>query len=368
MKPADLAIVHFSDVHFGRAIGRMNHKRSPLRLGNGHDWNLAGSFQDCVLPGINLNSDVADYLEISDRNVRFVMSGDLTARGHEDDFVLGQSFIYEHCRLQGTEGDTVGLKMRPLSVDPSDSEGSDNPTLVMVEGNHDAWGGKPYPGRKYNPKLAGNHFRETPWLTEWEADEFVIQILGLNSNRGCSPTARDANAIGSLDISQAGELDQAEVLLADRTHFRRNNNDSRPLFRAAVVHHPVVIDGRNGESLDIASRIRISRFAEQNRVRVFLTGHTHDFLGRQMEAYSGVPIDSWELRSASTIQGLSSRQNPDPPGFLLHRLRLLNATTLEWKCFRWIWNPAGYFMVDDDDDAIWNGDSAGFMTINCQPA
>lgn len=361
MVKAHLGIVHFSDVHFGRAIGGRNHHKWPWRLSNGHDWALAEGFKEVVGQTAANPSIVSQYLGLRMEDMRYVMSGDLTARGHVDDFVLGQSYVYEVCRIDATIDATLGFRFRPIGV--TTNPANPDPDFVMVEGNHDAWCGRGYPGQKHDPSLAGRQFRKTPWVVDWECDDFVLEVVGLNSNRGWKPTKADRDAVGKVDLSQNGEIDEIERVLNAR---KAAKNTGKPLFRAAVIHHPVVRDSRNGESLAFDSRFRLRQLADRCGISVFLTGHTHDFWGEVLQSIPGVHMRACELRSASTIQGLESRLTPDPPGFLLHRLRLIDSANLEWKCFRWIWDKDHGFIVDDDDNRPTRAaDKAGFMKFRC---
>lgn len=342
---SSLGIIHFSDLHIGESPSPA-HSRIPYkRRANAHDWILAKEFQ-------RMHSVVKNFLQIDQDDLYFVMSGDLTANGGYGELVNGHTYIQGRWETSCPANQVVGLNF-DLTTNP--------PPLLKIPGNHDQWDGKGWRrGRGFNPRNAGIHFADTPWIKYWQTSDFLIQIIGIDSCSGLSSKWGNASSSGSFDLSPTGELEQLKQLLSTPSP-----KTDLPVFRVLVVHHSLACQS----SLDKLSRDELLDMARQYQIGVFLTGHTHDAFVWQLDdpGSNGSKLNSWEFRSASTLQGPHDRSWHSPPGFLVHKLELEEhngVSQLRWTCHRFAWDAAQHFFRCDPTD---KQSSGGYKSILVEP-
>lgn len=328
-----IVIVHCSDLHFGEVpANNIFHSSWPRREQNAHDLKLCMGLEVAM-------EDVRDLTDLADDEpIRFVMSGDLTLAGSDKEFLVGQSFLRSLFQLRRYPvTDTVGFNVRG-SVVPEELP------LRAVPGNHDHWCGSRWMWGN-NPNIRNSQFRKTSWVIPWRQDALMLEVCGLDSCAGVSPRVRNKRQIGMLDLSQNGEVEvlRAELQIRDQQALP---DGVRFRIRALVVHHSLAYAGgfRGALKLDDASKKVLLELAEEFKISAFLTGHTHDFFFDP--SFDTLPNGShkvYELRSASTLQGPATRKSPEPPGFWVHRIQVID-NSVQWSSWRYYWDGASAFL------------------------
>ena len=332
-----IVLLHCSDVHFCEIPVNTNFSKLwGRRDQNAHDYQLCQGLQPAI-------EDVRMLTELPENeDLRIIVSGDLTATGGDNEFVVGHSFFRSHYRLRREEltSDRMGFDVRGGSA-------ADQFPLRLVPGNHDHWWGSSWMWGN-NPNIRGSHFRDTPWLLAWRAGALELEVAGLDSCAGIDPKKRNKRQIGKLDLSNDGEVKRLKQALKvsdakglpDGVHAR---------VRTIVVHHSLAYSGGLTGKLELenASKQVLLELAEEFRIAAFLTGHTHDFFFDP--PFDTLPKGSakvYELRSASTLQGPHTRKTPEPPGFWAHKI-WLDGGQAKWTSWRYYWNGAdGFEPVD----------------------
>jgi 3',5'-cyclic AMP phosphodiesterase CpdA len=302
-----IGIIHFSDLHFGKSAANESFTPLPLlRRRNPHSFTLARGLSQVV-------GNVAAQMELPvDATPYLIMSGDLTATGHQEEFVVGHTFLRSQWRVRRDPPELVGFDVRP----------GQECRLVTVPGNHDHWDGRTL---WFDPRQRPAHFRPTPWKRVWEAGDLILEVYGLDSSAGLSP--------GRYSFQQLGMLSRLEVSnLIDLLKQAMPLPVGKHRARALVVHHTL-----DGGYYDI-SPTALRRLAEKYKISAILTGHTHTFFTQPMTPLPGRSRTVWELRSASTLQAPEARTNP-VPGFLAHQLKVENSQ-LVWRTWRYVWVSA----------------------------
>ncbi len=328
---ASLALMHSSDYHFGRERAPDASQFSttwPWKYGNPHDWLLVRGLSEAV-PFVQALCKAAPL---------HTVSGDLTATGHEDEFLNAHTFLRSRWReKRDPESQTVGFDVR-------DSIQSSDPRLAVVAGNHDQWRGKGFlQNVGYTPALRSTHFRATHWKRTWSAGPIALELHGLDSNAGC-PQSFSFKQRGQLDFQTGGEVDQLENDLKNPAPLP---SGAAHRVRAFVIHHSL----NSGGGLKRRSKRKLRTLAETHKVAAVLTGHTHDFLAKDHQTLPTNARRLWELRSASAVQGPESRVAP-APGFLAHHL-FVEGAQVRWQSWRFVWDSAAkaFVLLDPYDPA-----------------
>lgn len=326
-----LILVHLSDLHFGDEM-------YPL-LGSGNQKpttpNTSKFLKNVPLVSAVYGHDLSalDHLEIridqlaDDRNwgedAKLVITGDLTAQGHDSEFALSQTYV--RSRFATNRRVKFGLEQ----VLESDE-------ILSVPGNHDHWEGK-YP-LKYlkagspgpNPDIYPEYFTASDGNSGWwwhrveELDGLRVQLMGIDSS------AENGNrtwARGKLDSNALDELEQC-ISEADE---EANEEDVKVL---AVHHSPSSED--NFLKFEDNSAQKLEEFCQNQGIDVLLTGHVHEpLIPGVCNPTDDTPIGfATELRTGTSVQGSPPGEGPDRGQcFLVHTIELADEPgwTSSWK-------------------------------------
>lgn len=326
---ARIAVVHVSDLHFSGQF--MNRQFGWLSGYLPHDLTLCEGLQTAVrkLPrALRLGAG---------EPLRAVCSGDLTAQGLEEEFVMANSFLRSKFR-------TSFRRNPPITAPDCGLSWSDD-DLVAVPGNHDHWNGNNLVP-PYSTSIASQHVAASPWRHLWISPDgaLELELFGLDSsldNHGVPIYRSRVLAQGVLSHQQLSDL---ETLMQNNPMPVRPNGPHR--VRAIVLHHSLANRSRWLPGV-VATTILPAQYqdqlldlAAQNGVSVLLTGHTHEH-GHETfrRTHNGATADIHELRCPSTLQGPATTGNA---GFLLHDLVLKPDGTLFWEAWRYRWTVSKF--------------------------
>lgn len=314
-----ITVIHISDLHFGQILAN---NQFPFIGG----W-AAHDFRVCRDLPLAMEYIRATLLEIPDEDeLRLVASGDLTATGTHQEFVVAHSFLRSRLRLRRTPpGRSTGLALTDEQI-------------AAVPGNHDHWDGKRLPRPiAYTKAIFPRYFRQTPWPKVWPSRSggLELEIYGIDSNSGFENKRTNFRAKGEFSN---GELQILEQLLKDSDQRHTPHGVSR--VRALVTHHSLTYTGRVPYimALEDSSRDRLLEIAAQYKIGAILTGHTH---GANFHKFtvrlphpSTATRDVWEMRAATTLQGPS---RPNKQGFWCHLIRASTGGPF-WTAWRFQWD------------------------------
>jgi 3',5'-cyclic AMP phosphodiesterase CpdA len=323
-----LVLMHLSDLHMSDSL-----ESSVLTVGSGqqgHDPQL------CRLLATR-SRHIAYKYKIKPDELRWIISGDLTRTGRNDEFRVVRDFLETPpplCNLGRPQKPTLGIA-------PG--------RYLDVPGNHDHWNGwdesrlisqaimNPPPA--WNANLFPGTFRSTVWdnlNAPWTSsgNSFRLEIFGLDSNSGLANATANRTAMGSISDGEFATLEDSLKLSNDRAA-----EDNLPRLRAILCHHAFTTKPQNGtwkaSPLAKDHSARLTDLAARYRVPAILTGHTHTEAFRKLEVrverYGETsPRDChvYEIRSPTALQGIANSQ---VQGFWVH----------------WLFRPTA------DNDVIW---------------
>jgi hypothetical protein len=320
-----LILVHISDLHIGS--GLVGTVASSGLHGHGllYCEKLELALQDIA---------AVDFPLPANEHYHYVVGGDLTRLGSDNDFYLAYGFLLNRWVLYDLQNQAeVGCRI-PIN------------DLVSVPGNHDHWNGFTPGWTKgrppaYNPNVFPRFLDKTPWTKSIPAPEnrFILELFGIDSNEGLRNKRTNLrargefsppqNAANPLDPNDPRELSQLNKLLRESVDCEKK--DAIPRIRAIVCHHAFNKGKQKGlayaRPLEPASLKELLEIAHHHGVAAILTGHTHDFEHKDyQEARPGGSNVLFELRCASTAQ---RDPQPEDQGFWVHEI------TLEDKQPRW---------------------------------
>lgn len=338
-----IILVHLSDLHIGSVFRNVNFRsRMPQPFNllgglDGHDSLLCEMLRD-ILREIR-----ADLGMSNDESMHYVVSGDLTRSGSEQDFAMCWLFLESGWRYN-IKTEVVGLNL-----------GRDH--AFTIPGNHDHWEGRTlYPQASYSPGIYGCFFEDKVetlgngttkprWRRTLSANDGKLQLemLGVDSNSGFKGQ-RLANYSAEGKISK-GEFARLGELLDECDDDRRRLPAGVKQLRAFVCHHSFSNAlARFPRPLIPQHRRRLVDLATERDVPVVLTGHTHFFEHNKFfPSGNAKPVLSrcYELRSSAATQGpasLSGANQPNSQGFQVHEVDW-NGTTAaaSWTVHRYRW-------------------------------
>ena len=184
-----LAFIQISDLHFGDKIG--NNEFGSISGFRSHDYQLCRGLAEAT-------EDVRSQLDLKDERLGILISGDVTATGSDQEFLVAHSFIM--CRWR--------LRLTP----PNEWAGLDTGErdLVSIPGNHDHWNGRKIMSGAYNSRIIGKHFHRTPSRKIWESTEggLELELFCLDSNSGMEGKWSNQRARGRVHPDEFEELEQ----------------------------------------------------------------------------------------------------------------------------------------------------------------
>ncbi|PNQ95040.1 hypothetical protein C1S70_31025 (plasmid) [Azospirillum argentinense] len=317
---------HISDLHFGRHLsGRHFAFAKGYRQ---HDMTLCDGLTGTMrrLPGIHgLGREEV---------LRVVCSGDVTANGLLDEFIVGNTFLRSHFRQSyGMPPIKVGLALPDTR-------------FAAVPGNHDHWNGNNLLP-PYRTSIAANHFEQLPWRQLWCSPQktLELELFGLDSNLGSGGSQPGSkNRIFAQGALSKPQLDELEELM--RSSPSPGENTKR--VRGIVLHHSLSYKGGILPNV-VAPKILPKRYADalldlmvRQNVSVLLTGHTHDPNHQPIpHTFGGTTHIVHELRSPATLQGPASRTHA---GFLVHQVSLETDQVI-WRTWHYRWTTQMGFQV-----------------------
>jgi len=233
-------IIHISDLHLSNAGESDTRVRKLLARRLGIDGLLGHSHVSLCYLDDFLYAKVQEESDIC-----LVVTGDLTATGHEEEFEIANKFLSaEYCGVGLNVGDWIQR---------------------AVPGNHDHWPGRPIIIGRPTPGLE-KYFPDLPYAGP------VIQLgngrqlrfLRIDSDDGVNPYLQERwFAIGSFER-------QLEALSEMLEPLGRNDNEIRVL----CLHHSATYRGIHLEA-NSKSRAALYKFLLRNHIAVVLTGHIH---------------------------------------------------------------------------------------------
>jgi 3',5'-cyclic AMP phosphodiesterase CpdA len=239
--------MHISDLHMGQIDKKsLNARRQALKRWR---WlqGLLGHSADSLM---DLDEFFYD-LRNMETEVQLIVTGDLTAMAHRQEFDIANQFLAGI--LRGPEGDRVGLEV----LNWSDR---------AIPGNHDHWAGKPIPIgggrspalRRYFPKDKLPQIQPVFPL----GDGRQLRLLQIDTDADVGFRGR-LKALGSF-------VSQLKTLTTMLASLGPNDNEIRVL----CLHHSPTY---RGPTLEITptSRTELHKFILQNQVAVLLCGHIH---------------------------------------------------------------------------------------------
>ena len=304
MSQDEFLIFHISDLHFDREFyPRLNRltapvvPRAPLVATQGFFPHDLGACEELE------NEIKAIKLARKPRRVLLIVSGDLTRKGDDSEFVTALTYLKSRFRR-----DWSGF----IGLGPHVSE------VFSIPGNHDHWRGSSW--HTVASGLSPIHdiyFACLPGQLSWyqtlEEGGVQLQLIGIDSR---DPSATTVAARGSLDIN---------VLKALTTKINIADSDAKlksliPV-RVLILHHSPEYRGSSRwvHELDVKSRNELDIFCNTNKIHFVLTGHVHEPIVR-----SGTIKHTYgmELRCGTTLQGAPIGNLPGKLGniFLLHTI------------------------------------------------
>ncbi len=315
-----ILLVHFSDIHFGSDF--VGTKKRILGL-SGHELLLCAHLR-AVTRRQGRFTVANDFNVPAEERLHFVLSGDLTRVGSDNDFCLAYQWLLDRWSL-------YNLVNRPqpfgLEIPPAD--------LYSVPGNHDQWDGKS-PGptnwlspKSYNPNLVPAWLRPTPWRSAIASTEgdFVLDLFGVDSNSGLPGGRGNLFAEGAISNRQLMMLEREM-----RQSIADEKNDKIPRMRAIVCHHSFQGQGATA-GLRPNSVVQLTRLAYTYNAAAILTGHMHKELH---DKYQNVKNQMfWEIRAAAAVQ-----RDPQPAlqGFWVHEI-VRRRSRFAWNAWQYELGP-----------------------------
>jgi len=278
-----LKIIHISDLHIG----------SKFRA---YKPSIISGFSEGAEESMEALANAAgraDATSEANRDSQYcIVSGDLTAFGHQQDFSNALAYIKQSIVIQTKN---IGLKYEPN-------------TWVGVYGNHDIWGGRTslvawYPAQ--HKKLIAK--QETGWHEPVRRGEFKFgqdfrEFIDADCIRirfylvdSTLPGWRNVFARGRVSSKALEELqtivehDQTEDKKCDEVNY---------VLRIAVLHHPVSFrwSGAILESMVLENGPKVLEELDNAGFGLVLCGHEHSF------AYDGLMNDMYELTAGTALQ------------------------------------------------------------------
>lgn len=321
-----LTLVHVSDLHFGHvAFDSLDARARRI-------WALHPAFDGLLgHSGLGLRHLEEFFQSLGAEEPRLVVTGDVTAYGHDAQFESASSFL--GATLQQGAQVPVGLN------EPSWLKRS-------VPGNHDHWPGRAWPIGKPTAMLGALYPKERLPLCDDSIhlpNGFRLRFLGVNSDSDVRPhgirrlMARGAFRSGLEGISQSGDLGPVE----ERE------------IRVLLIHHSLVWK-HYVLGMAKSSRAALGQFLAAEGIKLVLTGHTHDpSLHPHDIPDQGGTHRVWEARCGTTTQRTDvpyswskmAREKRRPlsrmNSLLLHRF-FGDRRKLEWRAEAWALTRRGF--------------------------
>lgn len=311
-----IVVIHLSDLHMSNSL-----ESSVLNNGSGqqgHDPQL------CRLLATR-NRQIASMHGVRPNDLHWIISGDLTRTGRQDEFGVVRSFLEATPTL-----DNFGRPQSPTLGIASDR-------YLDVPGNHDHWNGwdesslmsqAMNPPPAWNSSLFPTTLRSTVWdnlNAPWVSSgtSFRLELFGLDSNSGLANETANRMAMGKISDAEFASLEDSLKLSNESA-----TADSVPRLRAIVCHHAFTKKPQNGtwKARPLANdhSERLVNLAAKYRVPVILTGHTHTEAFRPLNVRAQLYGETsfrdchvYEIRSPTTLQGLAQSH---VQGFWVHQL------------------------------------------------
>lgn len=305
-----LNLFQISDPHFGRILS--NTRESLVSSGrNIHDFRLCEALHEFWHGDVYLLDGVSD-----DDQFILLMNGDLTSKGHEDEFKLANTFLHsEHVVVHQHRDQYVGLR-QPAG----DGDGRD--LYAAVPGNHDHGNGSwvwPFV-LGHSPSTYDFFPRRPPFIGQsWCSEGLELCIFGIDS---CSMYEDGVNLAPSADggFSESHRTEFAALVRRELDKPLAIGCSHRTA--AILCHHPWSADGPAGPLCPFCVRW-LYRLAAELDIPIVMTGHTHRTLTQLHESLSGLkqsrPVR--EVRCPTTLQAPAKLHvNHQSPGLWWHRV------------------------------------------------
>jgi 3',5'-cyclic AMP phosphodiesterase CpdA len=293
-----LRLVHISDLHFGDNFIMSAVMGTPIPRGVVRALARA---RLPLVPGLEIHDDLAARaLSTAIKSHRLdavplitIASGDLTTFGTLD--ALKTAMVY----------------LRSQHIVGSQKFGLNDPSLPLVPGNHDTWGGNvwgytksvalprpefdrvfadPAPGGDASPYPYRLRLCESPPIYLYGLDSCRLEQMP--KRRYLNLQRRKFNGLIAEGYVDPDQLDKLAALISDEP--------PRPRFRIAVIHHAVT-DSSKFLPLIHVGKVNIGRLINRSEVvaalekldfRLVLTGHLH-------AGFTDSAVDSSALKAFS---------------------------------------------------------------------
>lgn len=332
-----MRLLHLSDLHIGpNQASRTVYSISQSRLLRRASWKLFEAAQ-----GIAGHSDVVclalfDAVETLKAEAPDgflpVITGDLTAYGHDDQFVEAREILEGRWSHGGVEDNGLAF-------------GGEEWKHQAIPGNHDHWSGRLFPvgprRRQFN-----RTFHDLPRVQTTALDlgaGWSLRLLRVDTD----------HEITWLDRFRARGGCPQQVREIQRK-LSRCPDDPKEI-RALLLHVPYTPGHEAPDKeplvLDDDTRRAIESLCQAHRIHVFLTGHIHEPAVTPLTALSRIPC--FQARAGSCVQHLlpSHPEQPYPPvsTFMVHDLTA-SQDALEWKTTLYRYSQGSFGPVDDTSD------------------
>ncbi len=231
-------IFHLSDLHIDEKVQPNPKLFMPLL--EGHNLETWGKLRTHLKGRLE---SIKDYM--------VVITGDVTACGHNDSYVLAKEFLFssENSRIASE----LGLRI-------------DEDKYFIIPGNHDAFDGKWY--RKNSLAAFNGYFNfrgEYPIILERNIDGLNFIFIGFDSTHRKPVTLPKKLGKGYIEESQ---YQFAEGYLTNKNHD----------FKVVCLHHNPIFppNSRKKWNLILESSRKFLSWVIKNKIDVVLFGHIHN--------------------------------------------------------------------------------------------
>ncbi len=322
-------LIHISDIHIGRldpdggggaivdaAIKDWWRHHTVFCGFLGHSYDALVHFQDAF-----------QRLQESE-DARLVVTGDLTATGRQEEFVLAKKYIHKYVEVRG---ERIGLEL----------EGE----AILLPGNHDHWAGT---ARMW---VGGSHLEDAfrtlpPKIASLKIGDYTLTLVSIDSDKDVVPKSISRIFARGCFVSQLEALEP-------RLSARRDNE-----IRVLLMHHSPMVESF---SLGMTRRSRraLELFLAERDIPVILTGHTHTSAGNVLRIKNrvGESMEVLEARCGTTLQrdylplGWAQKAGKirlERNTFLVHRLFEVKderSVWIEWRTEVHERSPRGFARV-----------------------
>jgi 3',5'-cyclic AMP phosphodiesterase CpdA len=346
-----IVLIQISDIHICEVIENQDFSGNEGYWGHTPDLTAAlrEAIEDARVRLLQLPPEVPVYV---------VMSGDLTSRGHAEEFPIAHSYLMSHWVR-----DASGLLCAGLDLEPD--------RILAVPGNHDHWNGFEGPRRfwllkpwnylkrwppAYTPSIFRGGFIRTPWVRPIQdpRGELLLEVYGIDSNAGLATKATNLRAQGRYSVAEIRKLGR----LLNASHKKPLATGTRRKIRVLVSHHGIYPNSQfkwyqSARPLDAASRRALMILANRRPIKVMLTGHFHEIahFGHTL-ALGSTAHTLNEVRAPSATQGLPAMGKQ---GFLVHQVRFASPqdSTVRWTVYLYHWHQ-GQFVTGPRSAPVYN--------------